>query len=131
MAQAQSKMIQEEYSESEYNDYLVLYIEEGDVETNETDMSCFVMYDDTEKEYLLVGLRKSTPTTGEQYKFYCKKRKNVLNYLNSVFFPLNETKVILYNFKNLNLDFDNESEFEQLQQNIEKNKEIIDVYLYF
>ena len=104
MAHAQSKMIQEEYYEEEDNyvqDKLVLYIEECDEETKCPDMRCFIIFDEYENEYLINGMRKDSFVVGEQHKFYCKKRKNVLNYLKSILDPKNEVKIILYNYSNL------------------------------
>jgi hypothetical protein len=105
MAHAQSKMIQEEYYEEKDNyvqDKLVLYIEEIDINTSNSDMRCFIIFDEYENEFLITGMRKEGFVMGEQYTFYCKKRKNVLNYLKSILDPKNEVKIILYNYSNLN-----------------------------
>lgn len=129
MAQSQSKMIQEEYYEEEeqsnYQDKLVLYIEEIDSDTNVPDMRCFIMFDEIEKEYLLIGVRKDLFVSGKQYKFYCKKRKNVMNYFKTILLATNNAKIILYNFNNLNIHYNDETEFKQLQQYINDKKEIV------
>ena len=39
---------------------------------------------------------------GREHRFYCKKRKNLLNYFKSIFDPNNQVKIILYNYSNTN-----------------------------
>ena len=132
MAQSQSKMVQEEQYEEEeeeeqtiFQDKLVLYIEEIDSDTNAPDMRCFIIFDEVEKEYLLIGVRKDLFISGKQYKFYCKKRKNVMNYLKTILLATNNAKIILYNFNNLNINYNDETEFKQLQHYINDKKEIV------
>ena len=130
MAQSQSKMIQEESYEEEVNwqNKLVLYIEEIDSDNKSPDMRCFIIYDDGEKEYLISGMRREGFVTGEQHKFYCKKRINLLNYLKSIFDPKNEVNIILYNYINYPPYKENELtqlNFKQLHLLTNKKKEIV------
>jgi len=132
MAQSQSKMIQEEYYEEEYyeeeqttfQDKLVLYIEEVDSETKISDMRCFIVFDEYEKEYLINGMRRGAFVTGCEHRFYCKKRKNLLNYFKSIFDPKNEVRTILYNYSNENNDL-NQLHFRDLYSLTNRKKEIV------
>ena len=129
MAQSQSKMIQEEYYEeyeeqSTFQDKLVLYIEEVDSDSNTSDMRCFIMFDEYEKEYLINGMRKGPFVAGYEHMFYCKKRKHLLNYLKSIFDPKNEVKIILYNYSNINNDV-NQLNFKELYSLTNRKKEIV------
>jgi hypothetical protein len=128
MANAQSKVM-ELYNENEENyDYiqgkLVLYIEEIDIDKNSTDMRCFIMFDEFEQEYLINGMRKEKFVTGNQHTFYCKKRKNLLNYLKSIFDPKNEVKIILYNYSNVNNEL-SQLNFKQLYLLTNSKKEVV------
>ena len=128
MANAQSKVI-EQYNENEENydyiqDKLVLYIEEIDCDTNTSDMRCFIMFDDFEKEYLINGLRRGPFVAGCEHTFYCKKRKNVLNYLKSILDPKNEVKIILYNYSNISNEL-NQLNFKELYSLTNNKKEIV------
>lgn len=127
MAQSQSKMIQEESYEEEVNwqNKLVLYIEEIDRDNKSPDMRCFIIYDDDEKEYLLSGMRREGFVTGEQHKFYCKKRMNLLNYLKSIFDPKNEVNIILYNYPPYTENELTRLNFKQLHLLTNKKKEIV------
>ena len=83
MAQSQSKMIQEEYYEEEeeqttFKDKLVLYIEEIDSDVDTSDMRCFIVFDEYEKEYLINGMRRGSFVEGCQHIFYCKKKKKFI-----------------------------------------------------
>jgi hypothetical protein len=127
MANAQSKVM-EQYNECDDDYYpqdkLVLYIEEIDIDSNTSDMRCFIMFDEFENEYLINGMRKEKFVTGVHHTFYCKKRKNVVNYLKSIFDPKNEVKIILYNYSNINNDL-NQYNFNELYSLVNSKKEIV------
>ncbi len=127
MAQSQSKMIQEEYYEEEqttFKDKLVLYIEEIDKDSNSSDMRCFIIFDEYEKEYLINGMRRGQFVEGCEHRFYCKKIKNLLNYFKSILDPKNEVKIILYNYSNTNNEV-NQLNFKDLYALTNRKKEIV------
>lgn len=128
MANAQSKVMEQynEYYDENYGiqDKLVFYVEEIDCDTNNPDMRCFIMFDEFEKEYLINGMRRGQFTSGYEYTFYCKKRKNVINYLNSIFDANNKVKIILYNYSNVNNDL-NQYNFKELYSLVNSKKEIV------
>lgn len=102
MANAHSKVLQEKYNEEDtyYSQQkLVLYIEECDKDIGK-DMSCFIMYDDYEEEYLINGMRGTSTKFANQHTFYCKKRKHLVNYLKSILDETNKLKIILYSYSN-------------------------------
>ena len=130
MAQSQSKMVQEEYYEEEqeeqtiFQDKLVLYIEEIDSDVDTSDMRCFIVFDEYEKEYLINGMRRGAFVEGCQHRFYCKKRKNLLNYFKSTLDPKNEVKIIMYNYSNTNNNI-NQLNFKDLHSLTNIKKEIV------
>ena len=127
MANAQSKVMERyiEHNDSYCpKDKLVLYIEEIDVDTNTSDTRCFIMFDEFEEEYLINGVRRGPFVSGYEYTFYCKKRKNILNYLKSILDPKNEVKIILYNYSNINNDL-NQFNFKELYSLTNNKKEVV------
>lgn len=116
MANAHSKVLQEKYNEKDTyypQQKLVLYIEECDKVTGK-DMSCFIMYDDYQEEYLINGMRGTSSKFENQHTFYCKKRKQLVNYLKSVFDETHVLNTALYNYSNDDDDQLYESNFEKL-----------------
>lgn len=104
MAQSHSKMattIEETFT----NDKLVLYINETDKQTRVVDMSCYILYDEDEGEFLITGTRDQennrSDKWGQPYKFYCRKKKHVMDFVYSIFDMGNDLTVILYNYDDL------------------------------
>jgi hypothetical protein len=59
---------------------LVIYIEEKYEDVK--DMSCYVLYDETEKEYFVCGSRRDEAMVNyAQFHFYCKSRDTLVNYI--------------------------------------------------
>ena len=59
---------------------LVIYIEEK--YENVKDMSCYVLYDETEKEYFVCGSRRDEAMVNyAQFHFYCKSRDTLVNFI--------------------------------------------------
>lgn len=106
MANVHSKISKESYDNMEESSYtpqkLVLYIEEYDRCTKEKDMCCFIMYDDYEEEFLIKGVRGPLTNnyTKTEHTFYCKKIKNIINYLESVVDETNRLQIVLYSYPN-------------------------------
>jgi hypothetical protein len=48
-----------------------------------------------------------------------------MNYFKTILLATNNSKIILYNFNNLNINYNDETEFKQLQQYINDKKEIV------
>ena len=114
MAQSHSKMTS--YEEQTFTkDKLVLYIKETDKEKNIIDMSCYIVYDEDEEEFMITGTRDeqnvSTKKWGEPYKFYCQKKKHVMDFIESIFDMRNDLTMILYNYDDL---YDKYETFEEL-----------------
>ena len=110
MAQSHSKMAS--YEEQTFTkDKLVLYIKENDKETKITDMACYIVYDEYEEEYMITGMRDlENKKWGEPYKFYCRKKKNAMDFIQSIFDMRNDLTMILYNYDELSFyDFDKKS----------------------
>lgn len=89
-----------------YSDKLVLKLEEIDVDTQRLRVKCFVVYDQTEREYFICGKAQKLEDQEEpeDFKFYCKKRKHVIEFLNYIFQSPEKTENlnhVLYNFKYL------------------------------
>ena len=96
-----------------YSDKLILKLEEtysdSDNETSEVKLVCYVAYDHNEEEYFICGKRigeKEKEGEGEEedFKFYCKTRKNTMSFLKYLFSSPDETSNInhvLYNYKYL------------------------------
>ena len=87
------------------NDRLVLYIEECYYENSKmnVDTRCYILYDELEEEYFVTGNRLSTSReVYAEFKFYCKSRQNLLNYL-SIILNTGETVLNygLFNYKDL------------------------------
>ena len=98
-------------------DYLVLYLEEqitiitpdDDENVNDIciDTRCFVLFDKEENEYFIVGKRNHK--RAEDFKFFCKKRKDVYSFLLSLLDEEAKINSYLYNFSDIDdvfLDFD-------------------------
>ena len=80
MSRHQKHIIEKETQTTEINnDILVLRVCYNDFEDIETE--CFVFYDNLEKEYFICGSREQQK---HSYKFFCKKRENVINFIESI-----------------------------------------------
>lgn len=96
-------------------DYLVLCMEEQtdiiiseDEDNNMSiDTRCFVLFDKDENEYFILGKRNHKKC--EDFKFFCKKRKDVYSFLLSLLDETSKINCYLYNFSDIDevfLDFD-------------------------
>jgi hypothetical protein len=101
MAQSHSKMAT--FTEETFTkDKLVLHIKEIDKEKNIIDMSCYILHDEDEGEFMITGIRDvGNKSWGEPYKFYCRKKKHVMGFIQSIFDMRNDLTVILYNYDDL------------------------------
>jgi hypothetical protein len=92
------------------NDKLVFYFEEMENDT-EQDLQIFIVFDEYENEYYITGSRNSVKyrIVFEQFKFYCKSIKHVMEYVSSILDYSYKINYTLYNFPNLyddeNIDF--------------------------
>ena len=115
MAQSHSKMAASYEEQTFTKDKLVLYIKETDKEKNIIDMSCYILYDEDEEEYMITGMRDvenvSTKKWGEPYKFYCRKKKHVMDFIETIFDMRNDLTMILYNYDDL---YEKHESFEEL-----------------
>jgi hypothetical protein len=103
------------------NDKLVFYFEE--VGYQNVDMQVFVVFDDYEQEYYVTGLRNSHKINFNQFKFYCKTKKQLCAYLLSIIDENNTINYTLYNYPNL-YDYEN-IDYYVLNDGIEKENEIV------
>lgn len=93
-------------------DKLILKLEEVDSDSGRVLTSCYVAYDHAEAEYYVCG-KKSGNMGWEDFKFYCKKKKHMMDFLKYMIGDLNITGAprvnhILYNYKNLDLNGEEE-----------------------
>lgn len=88
-------------------DRLVFYIQEDfanySTDKIETDTKCYVLYDEVEDEYFICGSRvKSKELEYSDFKFYCKSKETVIDYLAFVLNPVDSNVSYgLYNFPDL------------------------------
>jgi len=113
MSNTQSKQVQmiecydeHEYVGDTYSDKLVLKLEEVDVGTGEIRFKCFVAYDHNEGEYFICGksMTLEDDREPEDFKFYCKSRKNTMSFLKYLFQCPQGTEQmnhVLFNYKYL------------------------------
>jgi len=89
------------------SDRLVFYIQEDFTNYTtgkvETDAKCYVLYDELEDEYFICGSRvKSRELEYSDFKFYCKSKETVVDYLAFVLNPVDSNVSYgLYNFPDL------------------------------
>ena len=86
------------------SDRLVLFIEEeysedDVINDNKFGFSFFVLYDENEREYFITG--KSSDNRSNDFKFYCKRTKNIYKYIKSLILDESMINMALYNFSNL------------------------------
>jgi hypothetical protein len=100
----------DDYEEEEYikRDRLVFYIQEDftNYTTNkvETDAKCYILYDEVDDEYFICGSRvRSMETEYSDFKFFCKSKETVVEYLTFILNPVDSSNVSygLYNFPDL------------------------------
>ena len=97
-------------------DRLVFYIQEDFknyiTDKVETDAKCYVLYDEVANEYFICGSRVRTRETEySDFKFYCKSKETVLEYLAFVLNPIDSNVSYgLYNFPDLFADNDTETD---------------------
>jgi hypothetical protein len=88
-------------------DRLVFYIQEDFTnhvtDKVETDTKCYVLYDEVEDEYFICGTRvKSKELEYSDFKFYCKSKETVVEYLAFVLNPVDSNVSYgFYNFPDL------------------------------
>ena len=115
MAQSQSKMASVTESQTSTRDKLVLYINESEKQSTVIDMACYILYDEDEGEFLITGTRDQENVVnnkwGEPYKFYCRKKKHVMDFILSIFDMGNDLTMILYNYDEL---YDKYDSFDEL-----------------
>jgi hypothetical protein len=104
MAHSHSKMAS--FTEETFiKDKLVLYINESEKQSKVIDMACYILYDEDEGEFLITGTRDQENVLnnkwGEPYKFYCRKKKHVMDFILSIFDMGNDLTMILYNYDDL------------------------------
>uniref|UniRef100_A0A6C0CUP8 Uncharacterized protein n=1 Tax=viral metagenome TaxID=1070528 RepID=A0A6C0CUP8_9ZZZZ len=109
MAQSHSKMAT--FTEETFiKDKLVLYINESEKQSKVIDMACYILYDEDEGEFLITGTRDQENVVnnkwGEPYKFYCRKKKHVMDFILSIFDMGNDLTMILYKYDNLYSRYD-------------------------
>jgi len=111
MAQSHSKMAS--FTEETFiKDKLVLYINESEKQSKVIDMACYIIYDEDEGEFLITGMRDvENKKWGEPYKFYCRKKKHVMDFILSIFDMKNDLTMILYNYDEL---YDKYESFDEL-----------------
>jgi hypothetical protein len=111
MAQSHSKMAS--FTEETFiKDKLVLYINESEKQSKVIDMACYIVYDEDEEEYMITGMRDvENKKWGEPYKFYCRKKKNAMDFIQSIFDMRNDLTMILYNYDEL---YDKYESFDEL-----------------
>ena len=68
----------------------------NDFDSLETE--CFVFYDDLEKEYFICGLKEDQE---HPYKFFCKKRENLMSFIESIVENNSLVTIELLNYPNL------------------------------
>ena len=124
MANTHSRPIPMETDESVLcYDKLILKLEEIDNAKGDLVMSCYIAYDHEESEYYVCGKRGHE--LAEDFKFYCEKKSHMMNFLkyligdNTATPPSSKINHILYNYKNLDLDGEEEHA-----------KEYIDYYVF-
>jgi len=111
MAQSHSKMTSYE-EETFTKDKLVLYINESEKQSKVIDMACYIVYDEDEGEFLITGMRDvENKKWGEPYKFYCRKKKHAMDFIQSIFDMRNDLTMILYNYDEL---YDKYDSFDEL-----------------
>ena len=124
-----SRQIQSKFENDENvlcYDNLVLKLEEVDSDLDKRVLtSCYVAYDHNESEYYVCGKKhgKRGGVGWEDFKFYCKKRKHMVEFLRYIIGDLSvstspKINHILYNYKNLDLNGEKEH-----------NKDFIDYYV--
>jgi hypothetical protein len=84
-------------------DRLVLFIEEeyskeDVIDDNYFGFSFFILYDENEREYFITG---QSSKKSQDFKFYCKKTKNIYKYIKSLMLDDSIINMALYNFNNL------------------------------
>lgn len=135
MSNSQSKQVayddfNDDYDNGLTHDKLVAYFEEFRYGSNESVMTCYVLYDHCDKEYYICG--KKTETRGVMYslkkteynmneyndfKFFCKSSKDMLKMLKCIMnVSCNDVNMTIYNYKDIFID-DSGSELDYIDYN--------------
>jgi hypothetical protein len=81
-------------------DKLVLYFEEDASSLDDvSEIRCYVVYDETEKEYFIAG--KKNEDDAKDFNFYCKTRKDIYKFLTHLIDKDSKINITLYNFSNI------------------------------
>ena len=108
-------------------DKLILKLEEIDTATKHIEIVCYIAYDHEESEYYVCGKRGLA--MAEDFKFYCKKKSHIISFLKYVIGdttatpPSSKINHILYNYKNLDLDGEEEHVKEFIDYHVLKEQE--------
>jgi len=111
-------------------DRLVFYIQEDftNYTTNkiETDAKCYILYDEVEDEYFICGSRvRSMETEYSDFKFYCKSKETVVEYLTFILNPVDSNVSYgLYNFPDLFVNDDDVVDYQTLEYQRQDENEI-------
>lgn len=112
----------------ELDSFPVLYIEEHDEESNDYkkvfDNKMFVYYVEKNGYYYITGKRRDTKKNiSRPYSFICKKPKEVLNFISSMF-GKNKYNVVLYNYTNMPHNDYNSATYDFMINNISEEYEL-------
>jgi len=103
-------------------DKLVLYFEEDSELDQEEDgfseLRCYIMYDQYEKEYFVTG--KKQDDSSEDFRFYCKSIKDTYTFLTHIVDNCSKINLSLFNFSNIPNDDDNNENYYSLEGYSEK-----------
>jgi len=109
MSNTQSKQIKQTFDDTEDDvffcrDKLILTLEEVSKTTDDVLMKCYVAYDHNESEYFVCGKRQGDGF--EDFKFYCKSRKDLTAFLRYTLSDESTTgdttlSHVLYSYKDL------------------------------
>jgi hypothetical protein len=128
MAQSQSKMASVTEPQTSTRDKLVLYINESEKQSTVIDMACYILYDEDEGEFLITGTRDQENDLNnkwcEPYKFYCRKKKRVMDFILSIFDMGNDLTMILYKYDDLYSRYDSFDEMGFYDFHEKKNRKL-------
>ena len=142
MSNSQSKQVaydgyncyDDEYDNGLTHDKLVVYFEELRYGSNETVMTCYVLYDHCDKEYYICGKKMATRSVMysvkngvknaeynmneyNDFKFFCKSSKDMLKMLKCIMnVSCNDVNMTILNYKDIFID-DSGSELDYIDYN--------------
>ena len=136
MSNSQSKQVayDDEYNDGFTHDKLVAHFEEFRYGSNESVMTCYVLYDHCDKEYYICGKKTATRSMVSciknsvkhteynvneynDFKFFCKSSKDMLNMLKCIMnVSCNDVNMTILNYKDIFID-DSGSELDYIDFN--------------